>query len=363
MNKLGFGFLRLPMREEDIDYPLLNQMVDTFLCRGGTYFDTAYTYLDGKSETAVREALVKRHRRDSFILADKLPSWQITSNEDCWKYFNQQCKRCGVNYFDVYLLHWLNRRNYEICQRYDEFAFLQELKAAGKARKIGFSYHGSATLLDEILTSHPEVEIVQLQINYMDWNSSAIQAGRCYQIAKKHGKAIIVMEPVKGGLLAHLPAEAESLFRSIHPDRSMASWAMRFAQCLPQVDIVLSGMNSLVHLLDNLQDVSPLTETEKAAIRQVSAIITAQTAVPCTGCRYCESQCPKNISISDYFALYNEVCRYPDDDWKIRPIYDQLALCRGKASSCTGCKACQQHCPQHLPIVKNLLQVSNVFDR
>lgn len=199
MNKLGFGFLRLPQTEGEIDYPLLNQMVDAFLAHGGSYFDTAYTYLDGNSEIAIRESLVKRHPRESFVLADKLPSWKVTAYEDCWKYFDEQCQRCGVDAFDVYLLHWLNRANYGVCEKHHEFAFLRELKAAGKAKKIGVSYHDSAALLDEILTAHPEVDIVQLQINYLDWNSTAIEAGNCYRVAEKHGKSIVVMEPVKGG--------------------------------------------------------------------------------------------------------------------------------------------------------------------
>ena len=362
MNKLGFGFLRLPQTEGEIDYPLLNQMVDAFLAHGGSYFDTAYTYLDGNSEIAIRESLVKRHPRESFVLADKLPSWKVTAYEDCWKYFDEQCQRCGVDAFDVCLLHWLNRANYEVCEKHHEFAFLRELKAAGKAKKIGFSYHDSAALLDEILTAHPEVDIVQLQINYLDWNSTAIEAGNCYRVAEKHGKSIVVMEPVKGGTLASLPEEAVALFRSLRPDSSMASWALRFVQSLPRVDIVLSGMNTMEQMLDNLQDVSPLNDTERAAIQQAAAIITAQTSIPCTGCRYCENHCPKKIAIPDYFAMYNEIRRYPGDGWKIQPAYDQLALHHGRASDCIGCRSCERNCPQHLPIVDHLIQVAKVFD-
>lgn len=361
MNKLGFGFLRLPKTGDEINYPLLNEMVDAFLSHGGTYFDTAYTYLDGKSEIALRESLVKRHLRESFILADKLPGWKIQSHADCQVYFEEQCQRCGVDYFDVYLLHWLNRDNYS--EKFDEFAFLRELKASGKAKKIGFSYHDSAALLDEILSAHPEVDIVQLQINYLDWDSTAIESGNCYRVAEKHGKSIVVMEPVKGGTLASLPTEAEKLFRNIHPDGSMASWALRFVQSLPQVDTVLSGMNSMEQMLDNLQDVSPLIEVEQAAVKQAVAIISAQTAIPCTGCRYWESHCPKKIAIPDYFAMYNEVRRYPADDWKIQPAYDQFALCHGKASDCITCKSCERNCPQHLPIVDHLIQVAKVFDQ
>ncbi len=363
MNKLGFGFLRLPQDGEDIDYPLLNQMVDAFLSHGGTYFDTAYTYLDGKSEEAIRKSVVERHSRESFCLADKLPSWKVTSHKDCFRYFNEQLDRCGVDFFDIYLLHWLNQENYEICEKYDEFAFLRELKKIGKTKKIGFSYHDSADLLDKILTSHPEVDIVQLQINYLDWDSTAIESGNCYQVAKKHGKSIVVMEPVKGGTLANLPLAAESIFKKIHPNYSMASWALRFVQSLPQVDTVLSGMNTMEQMMDNLRDVPPLNQEELDAVRQAAAIITEQTAIPCTGCRYCESHCPKKIAIPDYFAMYNEVRRYPDDDWKIQPGYDGMAKKHGRASDCIGFKSCEAHCPQHLPITNYLIEVAKVFEK
>lgn len=363
MNKLGFGFLRLPKEGEHINYPLLNQMVDTFLSHGGTYFDTAYTYLDGQSEEAIRESLVKRHPRESFCLADKLPSWKVTSHEDCDRYFEEQCQRCGVTFFDVYLLHWLNRENYKIAEKYDEFAFLRKLKDMGKAKKIGFSYHDSAALLDEILTAHPEIDIVQLQINYLDWDSTAIEAGNCYRVAEKHGKSVVVMEPVKGGTLASLPAEAEAMFQQIHPNDSMASWALRFVQSLPQVDIVLSGMNTMEQMLENLRDVPPLNAEEQKAVRQAASIITAQTAIACTGCRYCERECPKKIAIPDYFAMYNEIRRYPDDDWKIQPGYDGVASQRGKASDCIGCKRCERHCPQHLAITDYLMEVANMFEK
>lgn len=231
MNKMGFGFLRLPHTSGGtLDMDLLNQMVDAFLERGGTYFDTAYTYLGGQSEIALREAVVKRHPRDRFQIADKLPSWMVHSTKDCQRYFHEQRERCGVDFFDVYLLHWLNQKNYEVCERYDEFAFLRELKAQGKVGKIGFSYHDSAALLDEILTAHPETEIVQLQLNYTDWDSAAIEGRKCYDTAVRHGKSIVVMEPVKGGTLAKLPQKAEDLLKAHRPD-SPAHWALRFVHC------------------------------------------------------------------------------------------------------------------------------------
>lgn len=352
MNKMGFGFLRLPQTDPaagKIDWALLNQMTDAFLAGGGTYFDTAYTYLNGRSEEAIKKSVVERYPRHRFQIADKLPSWKVASRQDCHTYFSQQLKRCGVEYFDVYLLHWLNRENYEIAQRYDQFAFLQQLKKTGKAGRTGFSYHDSAALLDRILAEHPEVDIVQLQINYLDWDSAGIEAGKCYEVASKHNKSIVVMEPLKGGTLAALPQEAENLLRGSRSE-SAASWALRFAQSLPQVEVVLSGMNTLGQMADNMRDFSPLSGEEREILMKATEIIRGETAIPCTGCRYCVDSCPMGIPIPDYFSIYNDLCRHPGDDWKIRPVYEELAAAHGKASQCIGCRSCQRHCPQKLDI-------------
>ena len=362
MNKMGFGFLRLPQTDDGtINGTLLNQMVDAFLERGGVYFDTAYTYLNGQSETALREALVKRHPRERFQIADKLPSWMVRSIQDRQRYFTEQQERCGVDYFDVYLLHWLNQRNYEICERYDEFTFLQELKAKGKVGKIGFSYHDSAALLDEILTAHPETEIVQLQINYLDWDSAAIESRKCYEIATRHGKSVVVMEPIKGGTLTKLPPKAEELFRAYCQD-SPARWALRFVHSLPQADIVLSGMNSMEQILENMEDVKPLTVLEQTVIRQVAHIIEEETAVACTGCQYCMATCPKGIPIPDFFAIYNACQRDPGEKWKIQPIYQRMASDYAKASDCIQCGQCESHCPQRLMIISHLKEVAGTFE-
>jgi len=359
MNKMGFGFLRLPKNEKGIDYLLLNRMVDAFLAAGGKYFDTAYTYLDGQSEIALRESLVKRHPRASFQIADKLPGWQVKSYEDCYRYFNEQVERCGVDYFDVYLLHWLNRANYEVCEKYDEFAFLRDVKAQGRVGKIGFSFHDSAALLDEILTAHPETDIVQLQINYLDWESAAIEARKCYEVAVRHGKSIVVMEPVKGGTLANLPQDALDILQGAAP----ASWALRFVQSLEGVDICLSGMNTLEQIEENMRDIEPLSEQERAMLQKVVEIIESQTAIPCTGCRYCEKSCPQHIAIPDYFEMYNAYRRYPGEDWKIRPIYERVSQNHEKASMCINCKQCEQNCPQKLEITKFLKQVAEAFEQ
>ena len=254
MNKTGFGFLRLPRLdpkdEKSIDYTELECMVDTFLARGGTYFDTAYTYLGGISEEALRKSLVERHPRAHFRIADKLPGWKIKDGEDCRRYFDEQLARCGVEYFDVYLIHWLNAANYAIAQRQDQFGFLRQLKAEGRVRAIGFSYHDGPQLLEQILTEHPETEYVQLQLNYLDWDSVSIQAHACYDVAVRHGKKVIVMEPVKGGSLAALPEEAESLLKEYAPQESTASWAIRFASSLEGVETVLSGMSTCAQVQD-----------------------------------------------------------------------------------------------------------------
>lgn len=350
MNKLGFGFLRLPQRDAEIDWPLLEEMVDAFLAGGGTYFDTAYTYLDGRSEEALRRTLVERHPRESYCIADKLPGYLVKEPGDCDRFFQTQLQRCGVEWFDVFLLHWLNPENYRIAKVFDEFGFLRQLKAEGKARKIGFSYHGSAALLEQILTDHPEVDIVQLQINYLDWEDPAIEAGACYQVAAHHGKEVVVMEPVKGGTLANLPEEARQLLDTLAPGESPASWAIRFAQDLPQVTTVLSGMNTMEQLGDNQRPLAALSEPERDALKQVCRVLNSSIAIACTGCRYCIRHCPQSIAIADYFRIYNSYHRHPGEDWKIQPVYEQLAQTHGRASDCIACGQCEAHCPQNLPI-------------
>jgi len=361
MNKMGFGYLRLPKIEgtDAIDYPLLSQMADEFIAAGGRYFDTAYTYLDGESEIALRETVVRRYPRESFIIANKIAPWKMKTAQDAPRMFAEMLQRCGVDYFDVLLLHGLNDENYEIALKFGMFDFVRAQKAEGKARAIGFSFHDSADVLERILSEQPDMEYVQLQINYLDWESPSLQAQKLYETAAKHGKTIVVMEPVKGGTLASLPEGAAEL---LPKGESPSSFALRFAQGLEQVSIVLSGMNTMAQIRENMRPVQPLSAQEEAKLLAAAQAVRANTAVGCTACGYCEAGCPKNIAIPQYFAMYNEYRRSPKDDWKIQPVYQSVAKTRGKASDCIGCKKCERVCPQKIEITKFLAETVKAFE-
>lgn len=370
--KLGFGLMRLPLTDRTdagaIDVEQVKRMVDTFLERGFTYFDTAWMYCGFHSEQVAKTALVDRHPRDSYTLATKLHAGFINSLEDRELIFNAQLEKTGVTYFDYYLLHGIEAAMLPKYEQFDCFQWLLDKKAKGLVKHAGFSFHDSAQLLDEILTKHPEMEFVQLQINYLDWESEWIQARKCYEIAVKHGKPVIVMEPVKGGTLAKVPEEAEKLFRESAPHMSVPSWAIRFAASLDNVMMVLSGMSSLEQLEDNLsymEHFQPLTEEEKKLTGKVADIINAQIAVPCTGCSYCTEGCPQKIAIPQYFSLYNEDMRenLEEKGWTINfTQYEILTGKFGKAKDCVECGQCESVCPQHLPIMEKLKDVSAHFD-
>ncbi len=369
-NKLGFGFMRLPQLDKDdpakIDMIMLNKMVDLFLEKGFTYFDTAWMYMGFKSEEALKEALVKRHERGTFQVASKLPMAYIKSNEDREKIFNAQLKKCGLDYFDNYLLHNLNTNTYKTVKEFNCFDFIAKKKAEGKIKHIGFSFHDSAELLETILKENPSVEFVQLQINYLDWDSPSIQSRKCYEIARKYKKDIIVMEPIKGGALVNLPKEAETILKSIDPKMSIASWAIRYVASLEGVTKVLSGMSTMEQLQDNIsymQDFKSLNDKELNAIKSVVKILNKSNAIPCTACRYCVSDCPKKIKIPEYFALYNGEIKRDGKGFSIQKLYyENYTKTAGKASDCIGCHMCEKLCPQHIKITEKLKEVAKTFE-
>ena len=373
MKKLGFGLMRLPLLDKNdkksIDVELTKQMVDTFLERGFTYFDTAWMYCSFESENAIRKALVERHPRDSYTLADKLHSGFIKTKEDRDRIFEEQRRKTGVEYFDYYLIHDVTREHYAVYEELDCFSWIVDKKQKGLVKQIGFSFHDTAEFLEEVLQKHGKIfDFVQLQINYLDWDSKGVQSRLCYEVATKYGLPVIVMEPVKGGTLAKkLPEEVDRMFHAYHEDWSSPSWAIRFAASLDNVMMVLSGMSDMAQMLDNtgfMADFTPLNETEMKVVKTAADMINANIAIPCTGCEYCVDGCPMNIAIPQYFSLYNaEKQEMPDKDFTPHGgYYDNLTLKFGKASDCIGCGQCESMCPQHLPIIDDLRLVAECFE-
>ena len=362
MKKLGFGLMRLPIIGGDhtkIDLERVNEMVDKFLEHGYSYFDTAYVYHGGFSEVAFRECVVKRHPRDSFTVTTKLPLFGKPDRAGMEKIFNESITRLGVDYIDYYWLHAMGRDSYQYALEVGAFDYLRELKAEGKIKHMGFSFHDNAETLDKILTEQPDMEFVQLQINYLDWEDPGVQSRLCYEVATKHGKPVIVMEPIKGGSLANPPKKAEKLMKDYAPDASCASWAIRYTASLPNVMVVLSGMSELWQVEDNLSymdDFKPLTEDEYKVIEKASEEI--KFAIPCTACRYCTDGCPMSINIPEIFAIYNTMKRDIRKKWEAREKYSELVKDSGKADECIGCEQCVNACPQHLEIPKLLAECS-----
>lgn len=364
--KLGFGLMRLPLLDPNdsgsLNYPDIEKMVDAFIDRGFTYFDTAYMYCNHQSEPLVKEVLTKRYPRECFTITSKLPSHHLKDKSDRDRILNEQLSKTGLDYFDYYLLHGVSGNNLQIFEEFDCFTWIKQMKAEGKVRKIGFSFHDGPELLDRLLTEHPEFDVVQLQINYLDWENDSVQSRACYEVARKHQKPIIIMEPVKGGTLANVPQEVEAMFRSREPDMSVASWAVRFAAGLDGVMMVLSGMSNMEQLLDNtgyMAPFRPLSSEENRLVLMAADMIRGNSPSACTGCAYCTEPCPMNIAIPQYFSLYNRVIQTGGDGTS---EYAALAAEFAKASDCAGCGRCEAVCPQKLPIRQLLCAAAKKFE-
>ncbi len=374
MKKLGFGLMRLPLTNADdikaIDIERVKAMADEFMKEGFTYFDTAACYHEGASEPAFKEAVAKRYPRDAYSITSKLSLFMMKEASEMPGFFDKQLENLGVDYMDVYLIHALNKGAYEQAKEWGAFEFVNQKKAEGKVKHVGFSFHDSAEVLEQILSEQPEVEYVQLQINYLDWESNNVQSRKCYEVAKKYGKKILIMEPVKGGTLANVPVDAAEIFKAYNNDASIASWAIRFAAGLEGVVMVLSGMSNEEQMNDNLsymKDFVPLNDEEQKVIDEALVFIKASISIPCTGCRYCVEDCPMEIPIPDYFMIYNEAKRAirrnnQEELAKQKEAYAELAANHGKASDCIECGMCEGHCPQFLPIRKYLKYVAEILE-
>lgn len=357
--KLGFGLMRLPKlsdgKSEDIEQT--KKMVDMFLEAGGTYFDTAYVYDDGLSEEAIKLALVDRYPRDKYTLCTKLCAWlQCHDEESAKQQFYTSLERTGAGYFDYYLLHALQRGNYKKYDEYHIWDFAQELKAKGLIKNWGFSFHADPDLLEELLTGHPEVDFVQLQINYADWENPGVASRKCWEICRKHNKPVTIMEPVKGGALANPIQKVQDIFKEAAPEMSFASWAIRYAASLEGIITVLSGMSNIQQMEDNLsymKDFKPLTDGEQEVVKKAQAALVEDKSIPCTACHYCTGGCPQNIPIPEIFAVKNDVVLNGAWDGGKRS-YGIATANKGKAGDCIQCGQCEAACPQHLPIIRLL---------
>lgn len=362
--KLGFGLMRLPMEGNNIDVEQTKKMVDRFLAEGFTYFDTAYVYTNGKSEEVAKEALVKRYPRESFQLATKMPVWMVKEYADYQKLFDIQLERTGAGYFDFYLLHALDKDRAVQMEEQGGWKFGLEMKEKGLIKHLGFSFHDKADVLEDILSKHPEAEFVQLQINYIDWNSDDVQSRECYEVARKYNTPVIIMEPVKGGSLAGMSPEVQNKFKKVNPELSVASWAVRYAASLEGVVTVLSGMSDTKQMEDNLsymKDFIPLSDQEYKVIDEVVEELKKIPVIPCTACRYCVDDCPQKINIPGVFEAQNNLRIYQNKS-SAKGHYGWVTSGGGKASDCIACGACEGHCPQHISIIENLKEAAVLFD-
>lgn len=374
MDKFGFGMMRLPQLKEDdpssVDIEQVKQMVDIYIENGGKYFDTAYPYHLGASEPALKEAVVERYPREDFLVATKLPVFSVKEPEDMEKFFNEQLEKCGVEYFDYYLIHNINEMTHHAVYDFDAFEFVRQKKKEGKIRNIGFSLHDKPEALVEAFEAFPDCDFVQLQINYLDWDSSSIQAKECYEIATKYGKPVVVMEPVKGGALAKLPEAAEKIYKEYDENSENVSWALRFCNDLDNVFMILNGVSSTEQMKSSVnifKDIQPLTQEEHALIDQVKDVVNDLTPIKCTECNYCIDHCPVSIPIPKYFSTYNtyHINKTQDGDAMGAQVY-YLVLSEkeeyGAAADCVECNSCVEYCPQHLDIPALLKDVDKTLN-
>ena len=366
IKKLGFGLMRLPMDSNGFDLKQLCEMTDLFMENGFTYFDTAYVYYDGDSERMAKKAVVDRYPRESFLLADKLPVWCCETKDDLERIFNTSLERTGAGYFDYYLNHSLNAGSLEKIEKLGVFDFIWKMKEQGLVKHAGFSFHDNAETLDRILTQHPEQEFVQLQINYYDWHSDGVQAEKCYETARRHGKPVIIMEPARGGSLAVLPDKARSLLLSKKPDMSAASWALRFASSLDGVITTLSGMSDTAQMRDNIsfmKNLERFTQDEFDTVMKVTDILNEIPTVPCTSCGYCLDGCPMKIRINKMFSIYNDYLKYNNIQKSVHDMNESLSPNNGRASGCIDCGQCASVCPQHIDIPAELKKIASVLEK
>lgn len=359
----GFGCLRLPMKDGEVDKEQMCKMVDTFLEQGFNYFDTAHGYLDGKSELALCDCLTSRHERSEYILTNKLTNFYFKSEEEIRPFFESQLKACGVDYFDFYLMHAQSEEIFKYFKKCHAYEIALQLKEEGKIRHFGISFHDKAEALDQILTEYPQIEVVQIQFNYLDYEDPAVQSRKCYEVCRKHNKPVLIMEPVKGGNLVNLPEDAKKVLDDLHGG-SPASYALRFATGFEGVLMVLSGMSNMEQMEDNIsfmKDFQPLNEKEMEAVHKVADIFQQKHAIACTACHYCTAGCPKQISIPDLFACMN--AKRVFNDCNANYYYSNAyTVHNGKASDCIKCGKCEKACPQHLPIRDLLEDVAKEFE-